>query len=435
MSTPARKFTAIGEGEAALTGGDRPRADVKRRQWGRVTLGALGIAILAAATWGFRALEQQPPSVERSSLWIGAVKRGEFVKDVRATGTLVPKEVRWVPAPGEGRVEKILVKPGETVTPETVLMELSNPQLEKERLDAEWAVNAAEAELKNSEAELQGQVLAQETVLSNVRSELDVARLASDRDAKLHAAGLLAEFEVKVSAAKEKELGTRAALAEKSLASVRAGMDARLATQRARLEQARALLDLRNREFGALKVTAGAAGTVQQVPVEAGQQVSTGATLARVAQQGELKCELRVQESQVSEVAPGQPVRVDLRTGIALGRVSRIEPSVEAGAVLVEVLFEGELPKGARPDLSVDGTIELQRIPDTLHVERPVNVNANATLPIFRITPEGTAVKGPVQFGAASSTQIQVVQGLNAGDEVILGDTKQWDLVETLRLR
>jgi HlyD family secretion protein len=174
---------------------------------------------------------------------------------------------------------------------------------------------------------------------------------------------------------------------------------------------------------------------VQQVAVEAGQQVNIGATLAKVAQQGELKCELRVQESQVSEVATGQAVRVDTRNGIANGRVSRIEPSVEAGAVVVEVLFEEELPKAARPDLSVEGTIELQRITDTLYVERPVTVNANATLPVFRVLPDSTALKGPVQFGAASSTQVQVLQGLAAGDQIILGDAKQWDLVEKLRLR
>ncbi len=418
-----------------MEGSDRPRAGASRRRWGKVGLLLLFLALLGAATWGFRAMEQQAPSVEKSTLWLGTVKRGEFVKDVRASGTLVPKEVRWVPAPGDGRVEKILVKPGEAVTADTVLMELSNPLLEKERLDAEWAVSGAEAELKNTEAELQGQVLAQESALANMRSEHDVAKLASDRDTKLNAAGLLASFEVKVSAAKEKELSTRVALAQKSLVSTQASMEARLATQQARVEQARALLGLRNREWAALKVSAGAAGTVQQVAVEAGQQVNIGATLAKVAQQGELKCELRVQESQVSEVATGQAVRVDTRNGIANGRVSRIEPSVEAGAVVVEVLFEEELPKSARPDLSVEGTIELQRITDTLYVERPVTVNANATLPVFRVLPDSTALKGPVQFGAASSTQVQVLQGLAAGDQIILGDAKQWDLVEKLRLR
>lgn len=431
MSEPIRKFST----HVPAEGNDRPRGGVKRRQAGRIFALALLVALLAAATWGFRALEKQAPSVEKSTLWLGTVKRGEFVKDVRASGTLVPKEVRWVPAPGDGRVERILVKPGEAVSAETVLMELSNPLLEKERLDATWAVSAAEAELKNTEAELQGQLLSQESALANMRSEHEVAKLASDRDTKLNEAGLLAAFEVKVSAAKEKELNTRVSLAQKSLASTQASMEARLATQQARVEQARALLDLRNREWAALKVTAGAAGTVQQVPIEAGQQVITGATLAKVAQQGELKCELRVQESQVSEVAPGQKVRVDTRNGIANGRVSRIEPSVQAGAVLVEVLFDEELPKAARPDLSVEGTIELMRIPDTLYVERPVTVNANATLPVFRTVADGTAIKSPVQFGAASSTQVQVIQGLVEGDQIVLGDTKQWDLVDKLRLR
>lgn len=416
-------------------GTDRPREGVQRRRWGRWALLFVAVAALAGATWGFRALEKQAPSVERGTLWIGKVRRGEFVRDVRATGTLVPKEIRWVPAPGEGRVERRAVKPGEAVTADTVLLELSNPQLEKERLDAEWAVTAAEADLKNTEADLQSQLLTQQSLLENMRSEHDVAKLASERDTQLNASGLLAQFEVKVSVAKEKELATRAGLAEKSLAVARGGMEARLATQRARLEQARALKDLRDRQWAALKVTAGVAGTVQQVLVEEGQQVAAATPLAKIAQQGELKAELRVQETQVSEVAVGQPVQVDTRNGIAPGKVSRIDPAVQGGAVLVEVLFDAELPKGARPDLSVEGTIELQRVPDALFVERPVSVNANATVPIFRIGADGMAVKAPVHFGASSSTLVQVLQGLGEGDEIVLSDAKAWELVDKLRLR
>lgn len=441
MSEPVRKFgkqeesPAYGHGSLPSDGTDRPRTGVKRRQWGRWVAVLVVVAALGAATYGFKALEKQPATVERSTLWIGTVKSGEFVKDIKASGTLLPKEVRWVPAPGEGRVEKRLVKPGEAVEAGTVLLELSNPTLEKEKLDAEWALTAAEAELKNSEAELKSQILTQESALANMRSEHEVAKLASDRDTKLNAAGILADYEVKVSAAREKELSTRAGLAAKSLEAARAGMEARMSTQQARVEQARALLDLRKREWAALRVTAGAAGVVQQVLVEEGQQVMPGVTLAKVAQAGGLRAELRVQENQASEVLAGQVVQVDTRMGIVPGKVSRIDPAAQGGMVLVEVQFEGELPKGARPDLTVEGTIELARIPDTLYVERPVSVNANATVPIFRIGADGMAVKGPVHFGVASSMQVEVLQGLAAGDEIVLSDTKQWDLLEKLRLR
>lgn len=415
-------------------GSDRPRAGRGKRRLGRVVLGVLVLVLLGVATWGLRAAQGRPPRVERSTLWIGTVRQGEFLRDVRASGTLVPREVRWVPAPGEGRVERIAVKPGETVAADTVLIELSNPQLEKERLDAEWAVNAAEAQLQNVEAELQGQLLTQESALANLRSEHEVAQLQRDRDERLLATGLLASYEVKVTVAKEKDLATRVALAEKSLLRAQESMTARLASQRAQVEQARATLELRQRQWADLQVKAGAAGTVQQIAVEAGQQVAAAATLAKVAQQGDLKAELRVQETLVSDVAPGQPVQVDTRNGVVAGQVSRIDPSVQAGSVLVEVLFDAPLPKGARPDLSVEGTIELQRISNTLYVERPVSVTGHATLPMFRIGRDGLATRVPVQLGAGSSAHVQVLQGLTAGDEVILSATTQWDQVDAVQV-
>lgn len=439
MTDSIRKFPDASGGHGphepfAQESNDRPRAGAGKRRAGRVLLALAALALLGVATWGLRAAQQRLASVDRSTLWIGAVRQGEFLRDVRANGTLVPREIRWVPAPGDGRVERIPVKPGEEVTADTVLIELSNPQLEKERLDAEWAVNAAEAQLKNVEAELQGQLLTQESALANVRSEHEVAELQRDRDVRLQETGLLAAFEVKVSIAKEKELATRAALAAKSLLRAQESMTARLASQQAQVEQARALLDLRKRQWADLQVKAGASGTVQQIAVEVGQQVAAAATLAKVAQQGELKAELRVQETQVSDVALGQPVQVDTRNGIVPGHVSRIDPSVQAGAVLVEVLFDGPLPKGARPDLSVDGTIELQRIANTLFVERPVSVTGNATLPMFRIGKDGIAARVPVQFGSGSSAHVQVLQGLSAGDEIILSTTTQWDQVQQVRV-
>jgi len=417
--------------------GDHPRQP--RRGLRRFRLPLAVVAILAATlalTWAFRTLAQAVPLVEQQTLWLGVVKQGELLREVRAMGALVPEAIEWISAPGEGRVREVHVKAGQEVAPGDLIISLSNPVLEQEKTDAEWQLHAAEAALQNLRAEMDTQLIAEQSNLKNLEADRQVATLQQDRDRRLAAAGLLADYEVKVSDAKAIALNARATLAGEALAKTRQSIAARLAVQEATLEQARARLALRASQFAALTVVADTPGVLQQVLVERGQQVQTATPLAKLAQAGGLKAELRVPEVQASEIAPGQAVRIDTRNGIVTGSVARIDPAVRDAAVLVEVALPEELPRGARPDLSVEGIIELARIPSTLHVTRPANINPGATARLFKVDPATrTLIRVPVQFGAMSATDIQVTAGLAEGDQIVLSEMTKWDQHDHLRLR
>jgi HlyD family secretion protein len=342
---------------------DRPRTDATRRKRIRhLTIGAGAVAALGV-TLGLTRLRPAAPVVERGSVWIDTVKRGPMLRQVRGLGSLVPEEVRWVPAPSDARIERILVQPGTAVAADTVLMELSNPDLELAALDAETQARAAEAQYAETEAQLQSLQLEREAAAARVQAEYEQAKMRSDTDAELAKQGLVADLTLKLSQVTARELGNRNSIERRRLDVSAAAARAQLKAQRALVEQRRAEARLRRTQARSLAVVPGLAGVLQQVAVEVGQRVAAGAVLARVAEPTRLKAVLRVNETQAKDVLIGQQVSVDTRNGVAAGRVARVDPAVQNGTVTVDVTLTGALPPGARPELTVDGTIELDHQP------------------------------------------------------------------------
>ena len=401
-----------------------------------VALALVGLAALSAVTYGLTNLRRAAPVVDANTVWTAKVERGEMLRQVRGNGTLVPAEVRWIPAPGDGRVEKIELKPGAKVTADTVLVELSNPVLQRDLLDAKWQLDAAEAGLKGLQSDLKNKRLDEQEQLASVEGQRHVAKLQAERDQKLFDQGLLAQYVLDVSNADLAALEEQVKLKRKRLAQMEASVDAELAVQKAKVEQFRALVKLRQTQLDALTVRAGTDGVLQQVMVEVGQQVTTASTLAKVARVDELKAELGILETQARDVQVGQNVSIDTRNGIVKGKVERVDPAVVNGNVKVEVTLEGKLPKGARPDLSVEGTVELERLPDVLHVTRPVGSQDNTNITLFRVDPDtGLAKRVPVKLGRGSVNQIEIINGLNAGDEVVVSDMSKWENVDAVQLK
>jgi HlyD family secretion protein len=418
----------------------RPKAGLARRLRMLAFLLLSAIA-LAGATYYFANLKQADPIVKESTLWIDTVRRGEMLRTVRANGTLVPREIRWVPAPAEGRVERVLRKAGERVSASDVLLEVSNQVMERDLLDAKWQLSAADADLRNLTAQLDSELLDREDASTILESQLHVAELQSGRDKQLHDSGLLAKHDLDLSEAKLNELKTRKGIVNNHIAKSEAAREAQLAAQQAKVEQLRGLVELRQKQVDDLKVKAGIDGVLQQVFVEEGQQISPTTNVAKVARPDELKAELRVAEAQMRDVAFGQNVEIDTHNGKIAGKVERIDPAVEEGTVAVDVSLEGALPAVARPDLSVEGLIELERIQNALHTGRPVSAVSPApgmpstTMGLFRITPDGTAAERvSVKVGRVSVSHAEILEGLNEGDRVVLSDTSKWDLLDRLRL-
>lgn len=400
----------------------RPELGNARRRK-RLIIAIVVAVVVAAATFGVSRLPQASPEVEGSGLFIDTVKRGAMVRQVRGTGILVPEQVRWIPAATEARVERILVRPGVTVTADTVILELSNPEVEQAARDAELQLGSAVAELRKREIELESAVLAQHAVSAGIDAQLSEARAQAEVDAELAKSGLTSALTSKLSRSRAEQLETRSGIEHKRLDIARKAAQADMQMQRARVDQVRALHQLRQQHRGAMQVRAGIDGVLQQVPLEVGQRVAAGTNLARVAQPEPLKAELRVAETQARDVAPGQVVEVDTRNGIVRGRVTRVDPAVQNGTIGVDVAFEGPLPKGARPDLTVDGVIELERLDDVLYTGRPVQGSDGATIGLFRLTPDGKeAVQTPVTIGRTSVSSVEIRSGLKEGDRVILSD-------------
>jgi HlyD family secretion protein len=418
-----------------------PRVDIarpdllekkKKRQW---AWAAVAVGAVVLVTLGVSRLKPAAPSVERATLVIDTVKRGEMVREVRGLGTLVPEEIRWIPAVTQGRVERLVLLPGTTVTPDSVILELSNPELEMQALDAESQARAAEARYTELEVRLASQLLDQKAVAARVQAESRQARLRADADAELAKAGLVAGLNLKLSLSAADELEHREGIEQQRLAIAGQAIDAQLSVQQAEVEQRRAQARLRRSQFEGLRVRAGLAGVLQLVPVEVGQQVTPGTNLARVARPDRLKAVIRVPETQARDVVPGQKAVVDTRNGVVNARVVRVDPAVQNGTVTVDLTLVGDLPRGARPDLTVDGTIELERLSDALHVGRPAMGQPQSTVGLFRLvkgTSEATRVR--VRLGQASVSTIEIVEGLEIGDEVILSDTSAWDSADRIRL-
>jgi HlyD family secretion protein len=415
---------------------DIARPELKQRKRRRQMLYGAGLLVLlVAAGLGLAALGPAMPSVERSSVLVDTVKQGELVREVRGPGTLVPKEIRWIAAETAARVEQIVVRPGATVKPDTIILELANPELEGQLLAANAEVTAAESDLAAKRTSLQSSLLDQLAAEAQAKADYESARMQAESEKTVAAKGIIPAVQYRRSLVALEQLKYRVEIEGQRVAEFRRNIAAQVAAEQARLDQLAATRDLRQRQFDALHVRAGIAGVLQQVPVEEGQQLAAGANLARVAVPGALRAELRIAETQAKDVVIGQTVKVDTRNGIAAGRVTRVDPAVQNGSVQVDVDLVGELPPGARPDLSVDGTIEIERLPNVLYVGRPAFGQPDSEVRLFRVDPEsGVATRVPVRLGKASVNLIEIRQGLKVGDRVVLSDTSAWDQHDTIRL-
>jgi HlyD family secretion protein len=423
---------------------DAPRSmDVKRPQRKNrrrvklaiyATLGVLAIAII---TYGLSRLPRAAPSVSRSTVMMDSVKRGQMLRNVRGLGTLIPEEIRQIAAPVEGRVEQKFVKPGETVSPGTVLVTLSNPTLQQAAVDVAYQIKSAEADMNNLKSRLESDRMTQQANVASVQSDYNQAKIQLDADEQLAKEGLVAALTLRISRVKVEQLANRVEVEKKRIEQNKSQVAAQIAAQQARIEQLRAQLRLNQEQVASLQVRAGTAGVLQEVTVEVGQQITPGTNIARVADPTSLKAALQIPETQIKDIALGQPATIDTRGGgTVAGRVQRIDPAARNGTFTVDVRLEGPMPQGARVDLSVDGTIELERLEDVLYVSRPVTGGGGqGAISLFRIEPDGqTAVRVPVKLGRTSVNTVEVIDGLREGETVILSDTSQWDGVDRLRL-
>jgi len=409
-------------------------AQSRRRK--RYLIAAVVVVLIAVTTFGVSRLKPAAQEVDGSGLFIDTVKRGPMVRQVRGTGTLVPESVRWIPASTEARVERIVVRPGSVVQADTIILELSNPEVEQTARDAELALGAGIAEMRRREVELQSGILAQRAAAAGIDAQLSEARAQEEVDAELAKNGLTSALTLKLSRSRANQLASRSEIEKTRLDIARKAAEADMAVQRSRVEQLRAMHSLRQSHLGALRVRAGIDGVLQQLPVEIGQRVASGTPLAKVAQPEPLKAELRVAETQARDVAIGQLVSIDTRNGIASGRVTRVDPAVQNGTIGVDVAIEGALPKGARPDLTVDGVIEIERLADVLYTGRPVQAGDGATIALFRVSPGGDeAVQTNVTLGRTSVNSVEIRGGLREGDRVILSDMSAWSEHPRIRLR
>jgi HlyD family secretion protein len=412
----------------------RPSNARQRRRRQIVYLGC-GIVLVALVTMGLSRLKPAAPTVERSTVWVDTVKRGPMLRQVRGLGTLVPVEIQWIPAITEGRVDKILELPGTAVKPDTVLLQLSNPQLEQEALDAEWKLKAAEADYKNLEMQLASQVLAQKSESAKAESDYSQAKMQAETDEALAKLGVLAELNRKFSKQKADELATRNQIEKQRLINTGQVLEAQLQAKQAELEQLRAMYKLKENRLEGLRVRAGITGVLQEQTLKVGQWVTPGTTLAKVVQPQHLKAELKIAETQAKDIQLGLPGTVDTHNGVISGHVMRIDPSVVNGTVTVDMALEGELPQGARPDLSVDGTIDLERMANVLYVGRPAFGQEQSVVGMFKLDQdEKGAVRMQVKLGRSSVNTVEILQGLKEGDQVILSDMSRWDNFDRVRL-
>jgi HlyD family secretion protein len=415
---------------------DKPREGIaakKRKR--RILIIAASAVGLILATFALSRLKPAAPSVERSSVWIDTVKRGPMVRQVRGLGTLVPEDIRWLPANTEGSVEKILIWPGTKVEPGDVILELSSPELEQSAHDAELQAKAAEAELTTLRATLQRELLDQESKTAAVHSQYEQAKMERQTNDQLAKNGLVADLVYKTSKIKEEELAKSDDIEQKRLAFARDSIEPQLAAKQAAVDQANQLAKLKLDQVEALHVKAGMSGVLQQLPVQIGQRLKVGDNLARVADPTKLKAQVKIAETQAKDIQPKQQATIDTRNGVVKGHVTRVDPAVEQGTVTVDVAFDEALPKGARPDLSVDGTIELERLDNVVYVGRPAFGQENNTVGMFKLVAgSNEAVRTQVKLGKSSVNTIEIVGGLEPGDQVILSDTSAWDSHERIRL-
>ena len=410
-------------------------SNLRQKRIRRAVYGAVALSLVGLITLGVSKLKPAAPSVERATVWIDTVKRGPMLRDERGIGTLVPEDIRWIPATTVGRVERITIRPGTVVAAGSVILELSNPQLEQELQDAVLKLKAAEASLTNLRVQLQNDTLAQEAVTASIEADYKKAALQVEANQQLATKGLVSEMTLKQATLDADQLSARLVIARKQLASHAESMQARLAVQNSEVDQTRAIVGLKQRQVNELQVRAGFAGVLQVVPVEVGQQVAPGTNLARVADPSRLKAELKIAETRAKDITPGLPATIDTRIGVVSGKVVRVDPSVQNGTVTVDIAMDEPLPKGVRPDLSVDGTVQLERLADIVKVGRPAFGQEQTAVGLFKLQPNGEATRVQVKLGRTSVNEVEIVSGLNPGDQVILSDMSAWEAFDRIRLQ
>lgn len=412
----------------------RPPSVIRKKKIRRAAYTTAGVVVVILITIGVSQLKPAAPSVERSTVWIETVRRGDFTRQVRGAGTLVPENIRWISATTSGRVHRIVLRPGAKVTPDSIILELTNPDLEQQVNDALLAYRSAQAALENRRTELERALLTQQADVANIESQYNDAAMQLASDELLAKEGLVSQIQLKRSQFREADLKNRLQTARRTLQMQTDGLKSQLAPQEAEVEQRLAAYKLRQDQLADLKVRAGMDGVLQAVPVEEGAQVGPGTNLARVADPTSLKAELRIPETQTRDLRIGQPAEVDTRNGVVKGRVSRIDPAAVGGTVGVDVTLEDDLPPGARPDQSIDGTVLLEQLTDVVFVGRPAIGQENGTITLFKLTGDGHAVQTQVQLGRSAVSVIEVVSGLQPGDQVILSDMSAHDSFERIRI-
>lgn len=402
----------------------------KRRRW---LFGFAGAVVLTLIIFGLSRLQPAAPLVERASLWMGTVKRGEMLRQVRGSGTLVPEDIRWIPTANAGRVERILILPGARVRADTVLVELSNPEVEQAVFDTEWQFKGAQAELANLRVQLKTGKLTQKKAVATAEADHSSAKLDYEVDEALDKSGLVPAMTLKQAKTKAEELAKVLDIERERLAAADDSAKAQLDVQEAKVSQLRAQLQLKRTQAEALKIRAGMDGVLQRLgdpanPLQLGQQLAIGASVARVANPAKLKAAIKIAETQARDILLDQAAEIDTRNGVVSGHVMRVDPAVENGTVTVDIALDAPLPKGARPDLSVDGTIELERLENVMYVGRPVQGQSDSQVGLFKLVENGkAAVRVPVKLGRSSVGTIEILGGLQVGDQVILSDMSQWD--------
>ena len=415
---------------------DIPRPDQsKAKRKKRILYAAATIAALVVVTVVLARLKPAAPTVERNLVWIDTVKRGEMRREVRGLGTLVPEEIRWIAARTQGRVDRIVLRPGATVTPDSIILQLTNPDVEQAAANADSQLKAAEAELLNLRVTLQSGVLAAESAAASAKAEYEQTKLRAEVNEQLYKDGLVSALDLRLSKVTAEQAETRNQIEQKRFAFAKESIAPQLAVKEAEVDRFRAQAKLRHDELDALAVRAGMQGVLQLLPVEVGAQVQPGNNLARVADPTKLKAEIRIAETQAKDIQIGQLATIDTRNGVVDGKVARVDPSVQNGTVTVDVMLPAELPRGARPDLSVDGTIQLERLDDVVFVGRPAFGQEKSKVGIFKLDTSGSyAVRTPVTLGRSSVNTIEIVSGLQPGDRVILSDMSQWDANDRIKL-
>jgi multidrug resistance efflux pump len=405
----------------------------RRKPW---FLAGLGVLVLIGVTVGLSRLRAAAPSVERGTVWLDTVKRGPMIRQVKGTGTLVPEHIRWLTADTAGRVERIHVRPGTPVEPGTLLLELSNPDVQLQALEAERQLASAEAELISLRTNLETQRISQAATIATLETEATNAESQAQATVALMDRSFVPKLELQQVKGKAGEMATRLGLERQRLAVMQTSTREQLAAQQGQIERLKAVARFRRNQVDSMQVKAGEGGVLSELPLELGQWVTPGTVLAKVVKPERLKAELRIAETQARDIQVGQRAEVDTRNGLVEGTVARIAPAASQGTVRVEVMLTGELPRGARPDLTVEGTVELERLGQVLSMGRPAGAQPNATVSLFKLVPgSDEAVRVPVQLGRGSVNSIEVVQGLAEGDQVVLSDMTAWDAVERVRLR